>query len=132
MGLVHVKAKIANPARPKTSATVTFLVDSGAVYSVVPAAILRRLGIKAHGSRTFQLADGTQIKRQIGDAIFLIDGERGASPVIFGEKGDSTLLGAVSLESLGLMLDPIRRVLKPLPMVLGQWEAVNAKPAGSA
>ena len=132
MGLVHVKAKIANPARPKRTATITFLVDSGAVYSVVPAVILRRLGIKPHGSRTFQLADGTQIKRQIGDAVFLIDGERGASPVIFGEKGDSTLLGTVSLESLGLMLDPIRRVLKPLPMVLGHLGALNAIPSGYA
>ena len=118
MGLVHVKAKIANPARARRTATVALLVDSGAVHSVVPGAILRRLGIKPHSSRTFQLADGTQIKRQVGDAIFVIDGERGASPVIFGEKGDSTLLGTVSLESLGLMLDPIRRVLKPLPMVL--------------
>ncbi len=123
MGLVHVRATIANPARPKKTARVTFLVDSGAVYSVVPGAILRRLGIRPHGSRTFQLADGTQIERQLGDAIFLIDGERGASPVIFGEKGDSTLLGTLSLESLGFMLDPIRRLLKPLPMVL--WQLVG-------
>lgn len=120
MGLVHVRAKIANPARPRRTATVTFLVDSGAVYSVVPGVVLRRLGIRPHGSRSFQLADGSEITRRMGDAIFLIDGERGASPVIFGERGDSTLLGTVSLESLGLMLDPIRRVLKPLPMVLGQ------------
>lgn len=120
MGLVHVRARVANPARPKKTARVKFLVDSGAIYSVVPQATLRRLGIKPHGSRSFQLADGTQIKRQIGDAVFVIDGDRAASPVIFGEKGDSTLLGTVSLESLGLMLDPIRRVLKPLPMVLGQ------------
>jgi len=39
--------------------------------------------------------------------------------VIFGETGDSTFLGMVSLEALGLLLDPIRRELRPLPMVLG-------------
>jgi len=55
----------------------------------------------------------------MGDAFFTFDGERGASPVIFGEKGDSTLLGTVTLESLGLALDPLKRVLRPLPMVLG-------------
>jgi len=38
--------------------------------------------------------------------------------VIFGEKGDSTLLGAVTLESLGVWLDPLRRELRPLPMIL--------------
>jgi len=43
-----------------------------------------------------------------------------ASPVIFGEAEDSVLLGSVSLESLGLLLDPLKRVLRPLPMVLGR------------
>ena len=94
-------------------------MDSGAVYSVVPGATLRRLGIKPHTRRTFTLADGSEITRQIGDAIFLINGERAASPLIFGERGDSTLLGTVSLESLGFVLDPIRRELRPLLMVLG-------------
>jgi len=41
------------------------------------------------------------------------------SPVIFGERGDSVLVGTVSLEALRLMLDAIKRVLRPLPMVLG-------------
>lgn len=38
----------------------------------------------------------------------------------FGEEGDSVLLGSVSLESLGLILDPLKRLLRPLPMVLGR------------
>ena len=33
-------------------------------------------------------------------------------------KGDSVLLGALTLESLGLALDPLRRELKALPMLL--------------
>lgn len=130
MGLTHVRARIANPARPKRTASVRFLVDSGAVYSVVPAAILRRLGIRAHSSRTFTLADGTEITRRVGDATFVLDDHRAASPVIFGEEGDAALLGTVSLESLGLLLDPMKRVLRPLPMVLGQLRA--AARSGSA
>jgi hypothetical protein len=31
--------------------------------------------------------------------------------VIFGEPGDSTLLGALTLEALGLVLDPLKRDL---------------------
>jgi clan AA aspartic protease len=120
MGLTHIKVRLANPARPQRTLTVRFLVDSGALYSVVPAAVLRRLAIQPHSSRTFMLADGTEITRRIGDATFQLDDQRGASPVIFGEQGDSALLGAVSLESLGLILDPMKRVLRPLPMVLGQ------------
>jgi hypothetical protein len=39
--------------------------------------------------------------------------------VLFGQKDDSTLLGVVSLEALGLILDPLKRELRSLPMVLG-------------
>jgi hypothetical protein len=42
----------------------------------------------------------------------------GGTDVIFGEEGDSVLLGAFTLEALSLVLDPLRRELKPLPMVL--------------
>lgn len=118
MGLTHIKVGIANPARPKQTIELIFLVDSGAVYSVIPAAALRKLRVKPHSKRTFILADGSEVTRKIGDVLFRLDGRRGAAPVIFGEKDDSTLLGAVSLEALGMTLDPMKRELRPLPMVL--------------
>ena len=118
MGLTHIKVGIANPARPRRATELTFLVDSGAVYSVIPAAVLRKLGVKPHSKRTFILADGSEITRKIGDVLFRLNGRQGAAPVIFGEKDDSTLLGTVSLEALGLALDPLKRELRPLPMML--------------
>jgi len=118
MGLTHIRASIANPARPRRKARLKFLVDTGAWYSVVPASVLHRLGIKPGKARTFILADGTEIKRALGQALFCVNGEEGASPVIFGEKGDSVLLGSVSLEALGFFLDPLKRELRPLPMLL--------------
>jgi predicted aspartyl protease len=118
MGLTYILGTIVNLAQPRRSARLKFLVDSGAVYSVVPAAVLRRLGIKPGSSKTFILADGTQVTRSIGQALFRINGDEGASPVIFGEEGDSILLGSVSLEALGFILDPLKRELRPLPMLL--------------
>jgi hypothetical protein len=38
--------------------------------------------------------------------------------VIFGEEGDEPLLGATTLESLGLVLDPFKRRLIPMRMLL--------------
>ncbi len=116
--LTRIEATIANPAAPRRATKVKFLVDSGAAYSVVPKAVLAKLGIKSHSRRSFILADATKITRQIGDAQFTLNGHKAASPVIFGEKGDSVLLGMVSLEALGFILDPIKRELRPLPMVL--------------
>src|SRR5690349_22795377 len=115
MGLTFVKVKITNPAKPQKSANLEFLVDSGAAYSVVPAAVLKRLGIKPTSKRTFILADGSSVERQMGNALFRLNGSEGASPVIFGQKDDSTLLGIVSLEALGLILDPLKRELRALP-----------------
>jgi clan AA aspartic protease len=118
MGLTYLNLDVANPAKPKKTKTVRFLIDSGAIYSLVPKTILQDLGIKPSGEEHYCLANGEDITRQRGDAYFLYQGKRGAAPVIFGEEGDAPLLGAVTLESLGVMLDPIHRKLKPLKMML--------------
>ena len=95
-----------------------FIVDSGVIYSVVPAPILERLGIRPLAEEEFRLADGTKIVRKKGGALFKYGDRIGVADVIFGEEGDSVLLGAFTLEALGLTLDPLRRELKPLPMIL--------------
>jgi clan AA aspartic protease len=118
VGITILKVGVRNPADRKKVATVEFVVDSGAIYSVVPGRVLRRLGIRPDRAEDFTLADGSHARRRIGDAIFEIDGRKGASPVIFGEKDDATLLGAVTLEAVGMMLDPLKRQLRPLPMLL--------------
>ena len=51
------------------------------------------------------------IEREIGSAIFEYQGQRGDSLVIFGEEGDSPLIGATTLVGFGLVLDPFRREL---------------------
>ena len=84
MGLTYVDADISNPARPRRSQRLKFLIDTGAFYTVIPASVLPKLGIKPHSRRTFTLADGSQITRRIGDVLFRFDTRQGASPVIFG------------------------------------------------
>jgi predicted aspartyl protease len=118
VGLTVLSLDVANAASPERREAVDFLVDSGAVYSFVPRDVLARLGIEPHSRQRFRLADGSTIERDRGDALFFYKNQRGAAPVIFGEHGDAILLGAVTLESLGFVLDAVRRDLLPLPMVL--------------
>jgi clan AA aspartic protease len=118
VGLTFLTVEIANPARPSKTRKVEFLVDSGAVYSVVPSNVLRALGIKPIATEEFRLADGSKIARKKGGALFRLEGRLGTADVIFGEEGDAVLLGALSLEAMGLVLDPLRRELKPMPMLL--------------
>lgn len=118
MGLTTVRIEVGNPANPEKTVAVEFLVDSGAIYSVVPAPILENLGVKPLTEEEFRLANGEIIKRKKGIALFKYQGKIGGADVIFGEKDDSQLLGAFTLEALGLSLDPLKRELRPLPMII--------------
>jgi len=128
MGLTVLEIEVGNPASPEKTEKVEFLIDSGAIYSVVPTPILKKLGIRPIANQEFRLADGTKIVRKKGGAVFRHKKRVGVADVIFGEKGDSNLLGAFTLEALGLSLDPLRRELKPLPMILAEcspWSVVR-------
>ncbi len=121
MGLTFLEIAIGNPANPAVTEKVDFLVDSGAIYSVVPTPVLERLGIQPLAVQEFRLANGTKVLRKKGGALFKYGDRIGVADVIFGEEGDSVLLGAFTLEALGLSLDPLRRELKQLPMLLGTF-----------
>jgi predicted aspartyl protease len=127
MGLTTLKMEVANPARPARTAELEFLVDSGAIYSVVPATVLRRLGIRPIATEEFSLANGSRIRRRKGVAFFKYGAKVGGADVIFGEPGDAHLLGMLTLEALGLALDPLRRELRPMPMILGGWPALEQR-----
>ena len=118
MGLTVLEIEVGHLANPDITEKIDFLIDSGAIYSVVSTPILERLGIKPLTEQEFRLADGTKISRKKGIAVFKYGERIGGADVIFGEEEDSTLLGAFTLEALGLSLDPLRRELKPLPMIL--------------
>ncbi|MFH0764945.1 MAG: aspartyl protease [Calditrichota bacterium] len=118
MELTHLKVSIANPVAPEVMEEVNFLIDSGAIYSVVPREILIKLDIKPLSIQEFRLADGSVISRPKGGAVFRYGKNVGAAAVIFGEPGDAALLGAHTLEALGLGLDPLKRELMPLPLLL--------------
>ena len=124
MGLTFLPIEVANPANPEVMVALEFLIDSGAVYSVVPSAVLEQLGIKPLTTTVFRLADGSKISRKRGGAVFKYGDRIGVADVIFGEEGDSQLLGAFTLEALGLSLDPLRRDLSPLPMILATKSGV--------
>ena len=118
MGLTFVEALVTGPTRK--SRTVRFLVDSGAVYSLLPAAAWKAIGLKPKRSMTFTLADGTEVERKVSECKFTLPQGDGHAPVILGEPGDEALLGVVTLEMLGLVLNPFNRTLRPMRMVLAR------------
>ncbi len=118
MGVTTVKVLVKKSHEARKGRLVEFLVDSGAVYSVVDGRILRALGCRAYRTRDFFLADGSRVSRRIGDAYFEYKGVGGSAPVIFGEEDDRNLLGVTTMESLELVLDPFKRELRPMALPL--------------
>jgi len=118
MGITVLKIKVGNPDKPDITEELDFLIDSGAFYSVVPTPVLEKFRLKPLSEEEFRLADGTRIRRKKGFALFKYMDKIGVADVIFGEEDDAVLLGALTLEALGLALDPIKRQLRELPMVL--------------
>jgi predicted aspartyl protease len=96
------------------------MVDSGALYSVLPEKTWRALRLTPLRTADFVLADGTVITRRVSECRFEIGGQAATSPVVLGEGDDGPLLGAVTLETLGLMLNPLNRELVPMRLMLAR------------
>lgn len=119
MGLTYVDGRVRVPGR-RRARSVRFLVDSGAVYSVLRRADWRALGLVPERELDFVLADGTTLTRGVSECVFELEGRKATSPVVLGETEDEALLGAVTLETLALMLNPLSRTLQPMRMVLAR------------
>jgi clan AA aspartic protease len=111
MGLTEKVFKVKASYAMPNQIEVKFLIDSGAIFSLIPETELQKIGVLAYKTMDFYLADGTKITRKVGDAYFEYQGEGGAAPVVFGEEGDMPLLGATALEACTLILNPYRREL---------------------
>jgi clan AA aspartic protease len=120
MGITNAILKVKEHRKSEKVAEVNFLIDSGAVYSLVTGKILDQLDIEPYKEMTFSLADGTTLKRKVCSAYFEFEGEGGPAPVVYGEGGDELLLGATTLGSLGLVLNPFTRTLHPMRMLMAK------------
>ena len=128
MSLTHIAGKIAR-ARARRAIAVRFLVDTGAVYTVLPENLWRRLRLTADRTAEFALADGTTITRGVSECRLTVAGRTATSPVVLGGPNDAPLLGAVTLETLGLMVNPLSRELLPMRLLLATSRASCGGPA---
>ena len=121
MGVVFVEGTVTGPSGEQ--ATLQFLVDSGATYTLLPQLAWQAIRLTPKRSVRFTLADGTIVERQVSECHIALPQGDGHTPVILGEPGDEALLGAVTLEILGLVLNPFNRTLQPMRMILAALSA---------
>jgi clan AA aspartic protease len=112
MGIAYVDGRV-RAGRGK-GLQVRFMVDTGALYTVLPARVWRALRLKPARAFEFTLADGSTITRRVSECRIELAGRSATSPVVLGEHDDGPLLGAVTLETLGLMVNPLSRRVIPI------------------
>ena len=95
------------------SEALSGVVDTGASYSVIPAAILDALGVEREQSVNFTLADGSKRDMDIGWVQMELEGRTGHVYVVFGQDNGPILLGAMALETFALAADAKNRRLIP-------------------
>ena len=115
MGLTTIKATVEGP---KGEETLKFLVDSGAMFTVLPYMVWKKIGLTPKREMEFILADGSVIKRKISECLFRYIELEGHTPVVLGEKNDVALLGAVTLEEFSFVLNPFDRTLRPAKAIM--------------
>jgi len=116
MGVTYIEGTVKH--NNGKNETVRFLVDSGATYTVLPFEVWKKIGLSPKRTAKFTLADGTTVERKVSECHISLPQGEGHTPVILGEPGDKPLLGAVTLEILGLVLNPFNRTLQPMQMLL--------------
>jgi len=111
LGVFNVKAKIWKVGEYQRAVDIELTVDTGSTYTVVPAVVLEQLGVERQRSVNLRIADGTVISRPYGEVGMEVAGfKASATPVIFGYE-NVYLLGAVTMEQLGLAPDPVQKRL---------------------
>ena len=118
MGFTYLKVFVSNPFELKRGHEVEFLVDTGVFYTMVPRQILEEIGVVPLVEKTFTLANGGEIRREVGGANLIYKGQIGYTHVIFGEPGDKPLLGVLGLESMGYKINPVKGELEPIELLL--------------
>jgi predicted aspartyl protease len=97
------------------SYTATFLLDTGAIDSLVPASELRKLGIEPTRTELYEMASGQLERFEVGFAEFTFLGKEIPAQVMFGADDAEPILGVIALEQAGFIVDPVAERLKQLP-----------------
>ena len=117
MGTFKTEINIGNRETERWTSTDA-MVDTGAFLSSAPASVLHELGVTPFKRQGFHFADGSSKRMDVGEVRIRIDGSVATTQVMFNDEHTQPLLGALALEELFLVVDPIRRRLVPMDDII--------------
>jgi predicted aspartyl protease len=119
MGTFSKKVKVSNVADRARSVEVEALVDTGATYSLISGEKLDDVGARPIKTIRLRTIEGELIERQMATVVITLDGLITSDDVVIGQAGDLEVIGARTLEGLGVAADPVGKKLVPvIPLAL--------------
>jgi clan AA aspartic protease len=92
--------------------TVTAVVDTGSMYMVIPEKLSQKLRLVANGERTVHNANGQRINCKTVETLKVQWKNRDTVvPAIIIPGSEKILLGAIALEGMDLMVNPVNQEL---------------------
>ncbi|MEM1730851.1 MAG: aspartyl protease family protein [Ignisphaera sp.] len=116
MGHIVVRVRVGPPSRERL-VEVEGLVDTGATLTVIPRKVSNEIGLEIVGKTVVETGAG-RLELDRSRAWIEIEGRGDVIPVLVSDVIDKLLIGATTLEILGLQVDPITGKLKEWTLLL--------------
>lgn len=117
MGTFSVKLRVWNPAKPGGVEELDAFVDTGASFSWISRVRLARLGIVPSRKMGFRTIEGHLLERDMATVYVSTDEYSVPDVVVMAEEGEMEVLGAHTIEGLGMAVDPVQKKLVPTVML---------------
>ena len=123
MGTFHVEIEVvaADAGEPERHSA---LVDTGASYLSLPRSVLGRLGYRSLDTQRVVFATGQSAVWHVTEVKVRLEGRERTVIAFLADDAAPTLIGAQTLESFGLGVDPLGRRLVPVDAYLAAGACV--------
>jgi predicted aspartyl protease len=99
--------KVCNTQDPgRCTSDIEVLADAGSFNTWIPRKKTQEIGLQELGRKRFKTISGEIVERPYGAGAIKIDDASGVSEVVFGGDSDAAVLGAITMEELGIKVDP--------------------------
>jgi len=117
MGTFSVKLRVWNPAQPGGVEELDAFVDTGAAFSWISRARLARLGVAPSRRMGFRTIEGRLLERDMATVYVSTENYSIPDVVVMAEEGEMEVMGAHTIEGLGMAADPVQKKLVPTVML---------------
>jgi len=111
VGTFSAKLRVWNPEAPEKVEEIEAVVDTRAAFSWIHRERLDRLGAQRLRRLEFRAVDGSIVERDTAVVWVGSHDRKGPDIVVVAEPNDVELIGAYTIQGLGLAYDPVQKKL---------------------